>query len=141
MSAWAPGLSLELEVRWEGAPVTAQRVDVGEHYNPAGDLAPEAIVHGSIRIPYPRLWSPEPPNLYELVVRLRREAEVLDEARTYFGMRKVHVEGNRFYLNNRPYYLRTVVDQGFWPQGVYTPPSVDSICQDVEWTRAGAWIS
>ena len=56
-----------------------------------------------------------------MTIELLQDGEVVDFVTTYFGMRKVETRGNRVFLNNKPYYLRMVLDQGFWPDGVYTP--------------------
>lgn len=61
-----------------------------------------------------KLWSPESPFLYDVVYQvLDRDGTVVDEVVSYVGMRKVHIEGNRIYLNNEPCYQRLVLDQGF----------------------------
>ncbi len=86
----------------------------------------------TVAVPDPELWSPENPNLYDLQIELLRDGQVIDQVETYFGMRKVESRGNRIYLNNRPYYLRMVLDQGFWPEGIYTPGTVDEIKKDVD---------
>lgn len=62
-----------------------------------------------------RLWSPEHPNLYDIQFQLLRNEEVIDEAASYFGMRKVSIENGKLCLNNRPYFQRLVLDQGYFP--------------------------
>ena len=81
----------------------------------------------------PKLWSPESPFLYDITYRIvNAKGEVLDEVNSYAGMRKVHIEGNRIYLNNEPYYQRLVLDQGFYPDGIWTAPSDDALRRDIE---------
>ena len=61
-----------------------------------------------------RLWSPEDPFLYDVTYQvIAADGSVIDEVSSYVGMRKVHVEGNKVFLNNVPYYQRLVLDQGF----------------------------
>ena len=79
-----------------------------------------------------RTWTPEDPALYEVSVAL----EGGDQVETYFGMRKVEVQEGRVLLNNRPLYQRLVLDQGYWPQSLITPPSDEAIRRDIEWTKA-----
>ena len=55
---------------------------------------------------------------------------------SYFGMRKVSIEDGKLCLNNRPYFLKMVLDQGYFPDGNLTPPSDDAIKQDIELTKA-----
>ncbi|MDF9843863.1 MULTISPECIES: sugar-binding domain-containing protein [unclassified Paenibacillus] len=79
-----------------------------------------------------RLWSPEHPNLYDIEYQLVRGGETIDEVAAYFGMRKVSVEDGRLCLNNRPYYQRLVLDQGYFPDGILTAPSDEALKRDVE---------
>ncbi|MGD2173867.1 MAG: glycoside hydrolase family 2 TIM barrel-domain containing protein [Candidatus Brocadiaceae bacterium] len=78
-----------------------------------------------------RPWSPEDPFLYEIVVELTGQGGA-DRLTTWAGLRKFHVEGNRFFLNDEPLFLRTVLDQGFYPDGVYTAPTMEALEGDVE---------
>lgn len=79
-------------------------------------------------------WTPEHPSLYDVKVRLYARDEVCDEVNTYFGMRKVEVRGGQVLLNNQPFYQRLVLDQGYWPDTLLTPPSDEALRADVEWT-------
>ena len=87
----------------------------------------------------PKTWSPEDPFLYDLVLEvIDKSGQVLDHVQSYAGMRKVHIQGNQVYLNNKPYYLRLVLDQGFYPDGVWTAPSDAALKKDIELSmRAG----
>ncbi|WP_249436000.1 sugar-binding domain-containing protein [Paenibacillus sp. Marseille-Q4541] len=79
-----------------------------------------------------RFWSPEHPNLYDVEYTLLVDGNAVDEVKSYFGMRKISIESGRFNLNNRPYFMRLVLDQGYFPDGNLTPPSDEAIRQDVE---------
>ncbi|MBE6981993.1 MAG: glycoside hydrolase family 2 [Ruminococcaceae bacterium] len=81
-------------------------------------------------------WTPEFPNLLDVEVKLVRDGQVLDTVNTYFGMRKIHVCGERIFLNNSLLYQRLVLDQGYWPEGLMTAPSDEAIRKDVELTKA-----
>ena len=76
-------------------------------------------------------WSPEQPRLFDVVFKLKDESEVIDEVRSYFGMRKVSIEGGVFLLNNRPYYQRLVLDQAYWPDSLLTAPSDQAFIDDI----------
>jgi len=77
------------------------------------------------------LWSPEQPHLYDVTIHLKD-----DTIQSYFGMRKVHVdEDNRFCLNNQPYYMRLVLDQGYYPDSLLTSPDDDALIRDIELTK------
>ncbi|MBD0267627.1 MAG: glycoside hydrolase family 2 [Cyanobacteria bacterium Co-bin8] len=78
------------------------------------------------------LWSPEKPTLIDAQVQLWRNGQLLDEVKSYTAMRTVGVQRDRFMLNGHPYYLRLVLDQGYWADTMLTPPSDEALCQDVE---------
>jgi hypothetical protein len=61
------------------------------------------------------LWSPERPTLLDAELTLRRDGVVLDEVTSYTALRSVAINRDRFMLNGRPYPLRLVLDQGYWP--------------------------
>ena len=81
----------------------------------------------------PKLWSPESPFLYDLTYEVKdAQGRVLDAVSSYGGMRKIHVEGNKVYLNNEPFYQRLVLDQGYYPDGIWTAPSDEALRHDIE---------
>ena len=95
----------------------------------------DMVVHGALDSV--RLWSPSNPALYDVKVSLYNpEGKIVDTVRTYFGMRKVEVRDGWIYLNNCPIYQRLVLDQGYWPDSLLTPPSDEAIRQDIEYTKA-----
>ncbi len=77
-------------------------------------------------------WSPESPVLIDVELKLMQGDQVLDTVATYFGMRKIHTDGDRVFLNNQLLYQRLVLDQGYWPEGFMTAPSDEAIRLDVE---------
>ena len=82
------------------------------------------------------LWSPERPTLLDATVRLLRGSEVIDQFESYTALRSVAVLRDRFMLNGRPYLLRLVLDQGYWPDTLMTAPGDDALRQDVELAKA-----
>lgn len=76
-------------------------------------------------------WTPENPVLFDVEVFLTEGGEVTDRLKTYFGMRKIHIENNRVYLNNRPYYQKLILDQGYWPDGLLTAPNDQAYADDI----------
>ncbi|UCF20252.1 MAG: chitobiase/beta-hexosaminidase C-terminal domain-containing protein [Gemmatimonadota bacterium] len=95
----------------------------------------------AISIPEPRLWSPEDPFLYDLRIQLRRAGELLDAVDGYFGLRKISVgpDGDgvpRLLLNDRFVFQSGTLDQGYWPDGLYTAPTEEAMVYDLEMTRA-----
>lgn len=89
-----------------------------------------------LRLGRPRVWSPRDPHLYDLSLELVEGKEVIDHVKSYAGLRKFHIEGNRFYLNNEPIFLRFVLDQGFYPKGLWTAPSDAELKADIERSMA-----
>jgi beta-galactosidase/beta-glucuronidase len=81
----------------------------------------------------PKSWSPESPFLYDIELSvIDAKGKVVDSVRSYAGLRKIHVEGNRLLLNNKPVFLRLVLDQGFYQDGVWTAPSDEALKHDIE---------
>lgn len=81
------------------------------------------------------IWSPEHPNLIDVTVRVKRGEWGEDAVHTYFGMRSVSFRGNTFYLNGDVSYQRLVLDQGYWPQSLLTPPDEEAIRRDILLTK------
>ncbi|MCU1556863.1 MAG: glycoside hydrolase family 2 sugar binding protein, partial [Microbacteriaceae bacterium] len=77
-------------------------------------------------------WSPEHPRLIDVVLRLRSSGELVDEARSYLGLRTVGVDEHAFLLNGRPYFLRLVLEQGYWPKTHLASPSEADLRREVE---------
>ena len=82
------------------------------------------------------LWSPERPTLIDAAVRLKQGEAVLDEVKSYTALRSVDIERDRFMLNGRPYLLRLVLDQGYWPETHLAAPSDEVLRRDVELAKA-----
>ena len=82
------------------------------------------------------LWSPERPILLDAELTLRCGDVVLDRVRSYTALRSVSVNRDRFMLNGRPYHLRLVLDQGYWPDTIMTAPSDAALRRDVELAKA-----
>ncbi len=76
-------------------------------------------------------WSPSNPALYDVKITLLREGIRIDRLRSYFGMRKIEIKGDRILLNGRPLYQRLVLDQGYFKGGILTAPSDETLANDV----------
>jgi len=90
----------------------------------------------NLPIANPKLWTPEAPFLYDLKIKLGS-----DEVKSYFGMRKVSIKKDskgamRIELNNKPYYNLGLLDQGFWPDGLYTAPTDEALAFDIKAAKA-----
>ena len=116
-----------VEITVESDTAEACRVEfAGEVYEGAANQA--------IPVPVPmfRAWSPETPVLYDFAAVLGE-----DRVESYFAMRKVEVRPDengvpRIFLNGLPYFMHGVLDQGYWPDGLYTAPSDDALILDIQ---------
>ena len=118
-----PGLEIEAVARAGGREVARAR-------GPAG----RGVV---LAIPEPRAWTPESPFLYDLAVELVGAGRTHDALTSYFGMRSIAVAPDargvqRIHLNGEPRFEVGVLDQGFWPDGLYTAPSDAALRSDVD---------
>ncbi len=110
-------------------------VEIENPVNPANPVK-KGFTSGepcTIKLPVPvALWSPESPNLYHFTAKYGK-----DEVKGYFGMRKIEKRKDakgylRFFLNNKPYFMIGTLDQGWWPDGLLTPPSEEAMEYDVK---------
>ena len=99
--------------------------------------------HNKFRFALPRdytddySWSPENPRLLYVDFALYKDGKQVDLAHARIGMRKISVdEHGKICLNNRPYYQRLVLDQGYWQESGLTPPSAESLKKDIELAKA-----
>ncbi|NQX54425.1 glycoside hydrolase family 2 [Pedobacter panaciterrae] len=88
-----------------------------------------------------RLWSPASPFLYDLEVKLLKDGKVVDKVTSYFGMRKIGIAKDAagvdlIFLNNKPYFNLGTLDQGFWPEGLYTAPTDEALSFDIKAIKA-----
>ena len=93
-----------------------------------------------IAVPQPRLWSPESPVLYDMNVSVIRTGKTLDVVQSYTAMRKISTARDadgivRMQLNNRNYFQYGPLDQGWWPDGLYTAPTDEALAYDVKKTK------
>lgn len=80
----------------------------------------------------PKLWDVLQPNLYDISLRLTENGLVTDEVKTYCGFRTIEIRGKQLLLNGKPVFLRQVLDQGYYSDGIYTAPSVQEIEKDID---------
>ena len=130
MNEAVPDMALDFTVSYEGRAVKQMRVT-------AGDTCVREFIALSEEdaVDEVQYWYPESPKLYEVCVRLLDGERELDRVESYFGMRKIERRGDRIYLNNKELYQRLVLDQGYWPESLLTPPSDDAIRKDIAKTK------
>ncbi|MGO4292439.1 glycoside hydrolase family 2 protein [Chitinophaga sp. RAB17] len=94
-----------------------------------------------LKVPDAALWSPASPFLYDLSVTLLKGNKTVDKVKSYFGMRKISIGKDakgvdRILLNNKPYFNLGTLDQGFWPDGLYTAPTDEALSFDIKVIKA-----
>ncbi|GAB3919534.1 hypothetical protein GCM10011575_30750 [Microlunatus endophyticus] len=127
----------------DSAAVTARLIGPdGDHVLSASLPVTDGSVSAVLDVPDPKLWAPESPQLYRLLLGVDAADDGTDGAALYLGLREfrrdwapghgpddtadVHDQYQHFYLNNRPYFVRAVLDQGYTPWGIYTYPGVNT---------------
>ncbi|KQP57518.1 glycoside hydrolase family 2 protein [Agreia sp. Leaf283] len=127
-----PGTVVDIALSFEG------RV-VGELTLPAATTS----IHGVVEVLEQRngqayeelLWSPEHPRLIDATVTVRHGEATIDSVASYLGLRSAAWGGGRFLLNNRPYFVRSVLNQGYWPESHLASPGPDAFRADIELTK------
>ncbi|MBO5074905.1 MAG: beta-galactosidase [Bacteroidales bacterium] len=107
------------------------------------DGAPVAKAEGrevTLAVPEMRLWSPSDPYLYDLEIKVLRDGVAADAVKGYTAMRKISYAADkdghkRMLLNNEPLFQYGPLDQGWWPDGLYTAPSDEALAFDIEKTK------
>ena len=101
-----------------------------------------ALAGTEIEIPVPdaHLWTPDDPYLYDLEVSLVQNGKILDRVKSYCAMRQVGVKTDkdgilRMTLNGNPIFMYGPLDQGWWPDGLYTAPTDEALAFDVQKTK------
>ena len=120
------GVTVNVQVTSNGVPVSTTAI------NP--QVEADVPVHG------PHLWSPEDPFLYGLKIWTQHNGVTNDTVTSYFGMRKISVVTTngvpQIFLNNHPYFEMGPLDQGFWPDGIYTAPTDAALKYDLQMEKA-----
>ncbi len=93
-----------------------------------------------LNIPNAKLWSPESPFLYDMEVNLISKGKVVDQVKSYCAMRKISSKRDangvvRMQLNNKDYFQFGPLDQGWWPDGLYTAPTDEALLYDIKKTK------
>jgi beta-galactosidase/beta-glucuronidase len=95
----------------------------------ATEMSLPVIVHE------PKMWSPEDPQLYDCTYELWNGAKLLDRVHSYFGFRTIETRDQQIYFNGQRRKLKFLLDQGYWPETIMTPPSDEAIKRDINLTK------
>lgn len=134
LSAPAPGATVEARVWRDGTTFAHGTAEVfGDEARLFLHVA--ALENGQAR--QALLWTPETPNLFDLTVTLHDAGgSAADAVESYLGLRTAAAAENRFLLNDRPYFLRSVLEQGYWPQSHLAAPDAEALRREVELIKA-----
>ncbi len=113
------GSSLLTRISYMGDPVAVTEVPVSSH------------VTYSVTVSGPKLWDIGKPELYDVEYVLSEDG-ITDTVRSYFGFRGVELGQDCLYINGRRVFMRTVLDQGYYPDGIYTAPDDDALINDIK---------
>ncbi|WP_223593700.1 glycoside hydrolase family 2 protein [Neobacillus bataviensis] len=126
------GKEVEIEINFKDEIVCKDRLDIIDKFNKRSiNLTNRKIFRTGFHHDGWN-WTPEHPNLFDVIITLKNGNEIIDKIESYFGMRKIHTENGMVYLNNKPYYQKLVLDQGYWPEGLLTAPSDGDLKKDIE---------
>lgn len=132
-------LKLEVDVQ-EALPGDMIRVTAWDGGKMISEYEAAAGTKIELPVPGPRLWSPDDPFLYDLKISVMRKGKVTDEVKSYFAMRKISLEPDadgwlRMMLNNSFVFQYGPLDQGWWPDGLYTAPTDEALLFDIVKTK------
>lgn len=122
---------LETEIYFEGEYVNTSYVKLTERRTSYSiDVCAKAI---DFKVRY---WFPGDPHLYDIKFKLKKQNEVKDEVKSYFGMRKISIRDGKILLNNKEYYQRLILDQGYFGDGLLTAESDQMFIDDIKKIKA-----
>ena len=130
------GKEIEIEINFKDEIVCKDRIEIYEKYNKRSINLHNRKIFRTEFHHEGWNWTPEHPNLFEVKITIKDGSEILDEIKSYFGMRKIHRENGMVYLNNKPYYQKLVLDQGYWPEGLLTAPYDGDFKKDIELAKS-----
>ncbi|HEY0826737.1 MAG TPA: glycoside hydrolase family 2 TIM barrel-domain containing protein [Bacilli bacterium] len=132
VNGWAGNtdLRLKISISFQGKCVVEDLIQIKEKEEERTIKLHDFNDHGM-----GQWWSPEQPNLYDVQFTLIEKEQIVDQVNSYFGMRKISIEDGIICLNNRPYYMKLILDQGYFPGGVLTAASDETFRKDIEYTK------
>lgn len=128
-------LEAQISSRDPGLVLKAEAFADGRLVGTATAKGPQ-LQHLVLDLKEKHLWHPGTPFLYDLKLTLSSGGRTLDTLQSYFGLRKVAIDGRRILINDQPVFQRLILDQGFYPDGIWTAPSDDELKRDIELAMA-----
>lgn len=126
-NAWHEGVTARATIRFDGELIEEVSAILKDG---VANLSASVLAKGD---PWSmKVWNTETPNLYDITFTLMEGNTVVDRVESYFGMRKIAIEGEKILLNNEELYQRLILDQGYWQDSDLTPPSVAALELDID---------
>lgn len=118
---------IEAEISFNGKIINISREEINLNYQEVEiDIYKENTEH------IIQKWSPKNPNLYDIIYTLYNGDEIIDKVYSYFGIRKIKIKEDKIFLNEEQLYLKLILDQGYWKDSHLTPPSEESLINDID---------
>ncbi len=129
--AGSTGVSLQIEISFDNLKVAKQRIETTRNEGKCKiAIDPQTLGQSDIMSSF--AWSPEHPRLFDVEYQVIKNGVTVDTVTSYFGLRKVSVEDGIFMLNNKKYYQKLVLDQGYWENSLLTAPTDDDFIKDIQ---------
>ncbi len=117
---------LQVQVSYKGKSIRRSGMSI---INDSAKLSIDvSMEEADFRVEY---WTPDTPNLYDITFTLEDKEEQTDCVQSYFGMRKIDHKGRKVLLNNKEFYQKLILDQGYYGEGLLTPRSIDDLVNDL----------
>lgn len=126
-------LTIEAQVEGRGA-LSATAFFDGKECGSGSVMCENGTAFLKLKLTETHLWQVGQGNLYDLVLTFGEDA-----VKSYFGLREVRMDGYRFMLNGKSVFQRLILDQGFYPDGIYTAPDVQALARDIELSMAAGF--
>ncbi len=127
---------IHIEANFAGLPVEgdfeAKAFYDGRETGRAITRVTGGVARLSLKLSEIHLWEPGNPRLYDLELALLKDGQYIDRVSSYVGLRSITVEDNKILINGKPVFQRLVLDQGFYPDGIYTAPTDEDLKRDIE---------
>ncbi|HPS54721.1 MAG TPA: glycoside hydrolase family 2 TIM barrel-domain containing protein [Sedimentisphaerales bacterium] len=132
-------MNFKIEGNYQGCKITATALADNKK---VGNVTINANWTNSpmvLKLSKKKLWNVGNPFLYDLKIELKKGNETIDTVKSYFGLRKITIQGRAILINEKPVFQRTVLDQGFYPDGIWTAPTDSDLKRDIELSMAAGF--
>ncbi len=130
LSKYSTETEIEITILDHGERISRTRLDLHRPLQLELNVLQNKIFNSNIHH-HGKVWSPENPYLFDIEFKVYNNGICCDEVKSYFGMRKIHQKDGVVYLNNRPYFQKLILDQGYFKDGLLTAVNDEDFIQDI----------